>query len=326
MILRGPNSDTWGLIQVLSIKMMTDEEKVMGGVKVGVNVDIKRSDGRIHSAAVSGVNVKTLSVTVEWFERGETKGKEIELEQILGLNQDLAPSAAEASSVPPSKVQKYVPRPSVLVPSNKAATAANTVSGGTVAPPARRNPVRQSHVILPSNQFRNPNSENQNGAADTMPPPKQVPSSLPPEKSESSKASAQRRRSNAVKEVEKLKENREKRRAQAAKVTEENDQLRNKDPGNPNWEFLQMILDYKDELEEFSPLQDGDPVVNHKISVCIRKRPMSQKELKKKEVDVVTIPTKENITIHQPMTKVDLTKYLENQQFRYCQFYYHYFY
>ena len=27
------------------------------------------------------------SVTVEWFERGETKGKEIELEQILDLNQ-----------------------------------------------------------------------------------------------------------------------------------------------------------------------------------------------------------------------------------------------
>eukprot|EP00090_Calanus_glacialis_P034859 TRINITY_DN5903_c0_g1_i1.p1 TRINITY_DN5903_c0_g1~~TRINITY_DN5903_c0_g1_i1.p1 ORF type:complete len:716 (-),score=217.87 TRINITY_DN5903_c0_g1_i1:366-2513(-) len=295
--------------------MLTDEEKVMGGVKVGVNVDIKRSDGRIHSAVVSGVNVKTLSVTVEWFERGETKGKEIELEQILGLNQDLAPSSVETSTVPPTKVQKYVPRPSVLVASNKTATAANTVTGGS-----RRNPVRQSHVIPPSNQFRQQNSENQNGNSDTMPPPKQVPASQP-EKSDASKASAQRRRSNAVKEVEKLKENREKRRAQQAKVTEENDQLRNKDPGNPNWEFLQMILDYKDEMEEINPLQDGDPVVNHKITVCIRKRPMNQKEVKKKEVDVVTIPTKDKLTIHQPMSKVDLTKYLENQQFRFdCTF------
>ena len=35
------------------------------------------SAGRIHSAVVSGINVETKSVTVEWFERGETKGKEV---------------------------------------------------------------------------------------------------------------------------------------------------------------------------------------------------------------------------------------------------------
>ena len=35
--------------------------------------------GRIHSAVVSGINVETKSVTVEWFERGETKGKEVKL-------------------------------------------------------------------------------------------------------------------------------------------------------------------------------------------------------------------------------------------------------
>ena len=45
--------------------------------------------------------------------------------------------------------------------------------------------------------------------------------------------------------------------------------LRNRDPGNPNWEFLQMILDYKEQLE-FNPLVDGDPMSNHQITVCIR--------------------------------------------------------
>jgi len=35
--------------------------------------------GRIHSAVVSGINVDNRSVTVEWFERGETKGKEVSL-------------------------------------------------------------------------------------------------------------------------------------------------------------------------------------------------------------------------------------------------------
>ena len=118
-----------------------------------------------------------------------------------------------------------------------------------------------------------------------------------------------------MKEVEKLKENREKRRAQQAQILEEQETLRNKDPNDPNWEFRSMIMDYKEELD-INPLQDGDPMMNHQITVCIRKRPMSQKELKKKEVDVVTVPQREMITIHEPKSKVDLTKYLDNQHFR----------
>ena len=119
-----------------------------------------------------------------------------------------------------------------------------------------------------------------------------------------------------VKEVEKLKENREKRRAQQAQILEEQETLRNRDPTDPNWEFRSMIMDYKEELD-INPLQDGDPIANHQITVCIRKRPMSTKELKKKEVDVVTVPQREMITIHEPKLKVDLTKYLDNQHFRY---------
>lgn len=33
--------------------------------------------GRIHSAVISGLNPEARSVTVEWFEKGETKGKEV---------------------------------------------------------------------------------------------------------------------------------------------------------------------------------------------------------------------------------------------------------
>lgn len=40
--------------------------------------------GRVHSAVVSGVNLEQRTVTVEWFERGETKGKEVSaLSQII---------------------------------------------------------------------------------------------------------------------------------------------------------------------------------------------------------------------------------------------------
>nr|CAD7601577.1 unnamed protein product [Timema genevievae] len=49
------------------------------GVKASPPVDvvgIKEDPSRVHTAVVSGINYETHSVTVEWFERGETKGKE----------------------------------------------------------------------------------------------------------------------------------------------------------------------------------------------------------------------------------------------------------
>lgn len=39
--------------------MSEDTELVMSNMKMGVNVDIKRSDGRIHSAVISGINYDT---------------------------------------------------------------------------------------------------------------------------------------------------------------------------------------------------------------------------------------------------------------------------
>ncbi|KAF0289408.1 Kinesin-like protein KIF2A [Amphibalanus amphitrite] len=83
-------------------------DEVFGLLKLGVNVDIQRSDGRIHSAVISGVNNDAKTVTVEWFERGETKGKEIEIELIFNLNPNLAPS--EPQSVIPSKLSRSDPQ------------------------------------------------------------------------------------------------------------------------------------------------------------------------------------------------------------------------
>lgn len=40
-------------------------------------------------------------------------------------------------------------------------------------------------------------------------------------------------------------------------------------------------------------------------------------ELSKKDIDVLTLPNKENVLVHEPKTKVDLTKFLENQTFRF---------
>lgn len=77
-----------------------------------------------------------------------------------------------------------------------------------------------------------------------------------------------------------------------------------------------MIRDFRAGLD-FRPLKANDPVADHRICVCVRKRPLSNKERNLKEIEVVTIPSKDQIVVHQPQQKVDLTKYLENQRFRF---------
>lgn len=55
------------------------------------------------------------------------------------------------------------------------------------------------------------------------------------------------------------------------------EQLKNVDPGNPNWQFLQMIREYQAQVV-FTPLKVTDAVVDNRIAVCVRKRPMNKKE------------------------------------------------
>uniref|UniRef100_A0A6A7G187 Kinesin-like protein n=2 Tax=Hirondellea gigas TaxID=1518452 RepID=A0A6A7G187_9CRUS len=52
------------------------------------------------------------------------------------------------------------------------------------------------------------------------------------------------------------------------------------------------------------------------ISVCVRKRPMNQQELRQNEVDITDVfPTEHSILINEPRVKVDLTKYTECHEF-----------
>jgi len=129
---------------------------------------------------------------------------------------------------------------------------------------------------------------------------------------------ASRRRSNVVKEVDKIKKQREERRARQAEQKAEKIELMNAvDPGNQNqWEFLSMIKEYRAQLE-YKPITMNDSVEVHQICVAVRKRPLNKKEFQRKDVDVITIPNKELTIVHEPKQKVDLTRYLENQIFRF---------
>uniref|UniRef100_A0A673BF76 Kinesin-like protein n=1 Tax=Sphaeramia orbicularis TaxID=375764 RepID=A0A673BF76_9TELE len=84
----------------------------------------------------------------------------------------------------------------------------------------------------------------------------------------------------------------------------------------PNYEIMYMIRDFRASLD-YRPLTTADLIEEHRICVCVRKRPLNKKELAMKDLDVITIPSKDVVMVHEPKQKVDLTRYLENQTFRF---------
>ncbi|XP_053636808.1 kinesin-like protein KIF2A isoform X1 [Cherax quadricarinatus] len=357
---------------------MKMEEVNVGGLGVGVTVDIQRTDGRVHSATVSAVNPTARSVTVEWFEKGETKGKEIEFDAVFVLNPDLAPqdqnamppptkfddedeesslSEADLSDYvsglnvgralrgsgrflrsshthtnvpaayhpqrPPSAHTSHLPRP----PGHQVARSQSAsrltmysrqsqITQPAAAPVTRSkdsNRPRPSYLVKPpQNGEVRSNLQNKIGQS----PARSTENISTSTVSKASSVPASRRRSNVVKEVDRIQKKREERRKQQAEKKEEKEALMNLDPGNPQWEFLNMIREFRSQLE-FRTLKDGDPLEEHQITVAVRKRPLNKKEQSKREIDVITIPKRNTLYVHEPRTKVDLTKYLENQNFRF---------
>ncbi|XP_076462729.1 kinesin-like protein KIF2A [Babylonia areolata] len=327
-------------------------------LRVGLNVDIQRTDGRIHSAVISGINQDTNSATVEWFEKGETKGKEIEAEAIFSLNPNLfkpdaAPPARDVATakhgddedeeiengdssllddddeplsiadsvcsedrdtapvVRKSKSRNVSARSNASRPvpvANRRGVGvvkSNKSAGGEGrdlnAKPSNKARARPSYVRQPQQ------AKEQNGQ------PEQPPQE-PAKKSVIPTAAGGRRKSNVVKEIEKIKQKRDERRAVQQAIREHVES--EYDTSDPNWEFKAMIHEFRSHLE-YRPITSSDPIENHQICVCVRKRPMNKKEVTRAEPDVLTVPNKENVIVHEPKLKVDLTKYLENQNFRF---------
>ncbi|XP_065517399.1 kinesin-like protein KIF2A isoform X1 [Lathamus discolor] len=255
--------------------------------------------GRIHQAMVTSLNEENESVTVEWIENGDTKGKEIDLESICSLNPDLAPDEdiePGPESLPPpapsAKVNKILKTRRTVVPvKNDNPVRDNRVSGSARARPSQ----------LPDQSF----SSQQNGSVSDVSPVQAAKKEFGP---------PSRRKSNCVKEVEKLQEKREKRRLQQQELREKRAQ--DVDATNPNYEIMCMIRDFRASLD-YRPLTNADPIDEHRICVCVRKRPLNKKETLMKDLDVITIPSKDVVMVHEPKQKVDLTRYLENQTFRF---------
>ncbi|GAB0193086.1 kinesin-like protein KIF2C [Grus japonensis] len=293
-------------------------------------VNIQRSNGLIHKATVKTVNVERSCVSVEWSEGGAIKGKEIDIDDVITINPELS------EELPAADVKENLPlQENVTVPKQKRRTTLSKIPAPreAVRGRSRMSVIAESQCSLQENemgvdpcistQTRNNSSvpvgrtrtsrlscapeaslTNVNGNIEDHLPAARMSSSVSPV----------RRRSNIVKEMEKMKNKREEKRAQISEIRTKRAQ--EFDSSCPNWEFARMIKEFRATLD-CQPLSLTDPIEEHRICVCVRKRPLNKQELLKKECDVITVPSKCVLLVHEPKQKVDLTKYLETQAFRF---------
>ncbi|KAH8399555.1 hypothetical protein KR222_003631, partial [Zaprionus bogoriensis] len=282
---------------------------------VGDKINIRRSDGCVQSAVICLKNVERQIVTVEWTQGAKVKGKEIPWNAVLELNPSLAKDkdkdkdrekekpkvmqrAAEQSKPRnPSGFNMYRKKPNNS-PYKKRLRVASRSDVSTTLMPVPKPPSSSAPLPPP------PTSQ-----ATSLQLPavitQQISTVMPP-------------RSNVVREVERLKEQRELRRALQAEQRRERSALKSKDPGNPNWEVALMVRTYREQLQ-FNPLRCLSPrgARVQQITVCVRKRPMSRRELQAKAVDIISVPGRDSLLVHELRNKVDLTKFLEHHKFRF---------
>lgn len=117
-------------------------------------------------------------------------------------------------------------------------------------------------------------------------------------------------------EIQRLQQERDERR-RLAKEKQNNraaEEKKNRDLGNPgDVDFQRMINVFRERLTDEEP---HAPPGEMKICICVRKRPINSKELKRKEHDCITI-CNPLVVIHDCKLKVDgITKYLDNSSFK----------
>ncbi|XP_075037709.1 kinesin-like protein KIF2C isoform X2 [Mixophyes fleayi] len=307
------------------------EQLVMSRLMTGLAIKIMRSNGVIHSANITAVNPDRLSVHVEWKEADACKGKEIPFSDIITVN----PEFLEAAYDPPSVKENMPPQRNMAATQN---TKRKTISRIPAPKEALRGRSTRMTAI--------PETQPADHEMEVEPAPQPVVqqtanTSVAPYHStvrtrstklasigeqrllprvnemveeSNAKNSQARRKSNIVKEMEKMKTKRQEQRTQNTELRTK--RVQDYDTSAPNWEFGKMIKEFRATLD-CQKINMTDPAEEHRLCVCVRKRPLNKQELAKKEFDIISIPSKSVVLVHEPKLKVDLTKYLENQAFRF---------
>ncbi|XP_061694974.1 kinesin-like protein KIF2C isoform X2 [Syngnathoides biaculeatus] len=325
-------------------------ESILPKNLVGLSVQIGRSDGRVHGATVKSVDTVNSIVMVEWSERGSNRGKELELSTLCALNPELLGQTqptmndcGDKATFPTEK--KYNGRlRSSRIPGLTSIPAISSVDKpeDTVSVVGRAQ-VRQTCRFQPQATISAPSSNGNPGQISPEFPTSShlANSGIQTEKKQKRKV---KQTSSVPLAQSAMKENDEPEetpslapiRASIRRKTVVSQELYKgnkrlssvKPPGvqtkkgkfkevsRPNQKFYEMIQDFRETLETI-PLSITEMAVPQRICVCVRKRPLNNQEVNRREIDVVSVPGRGALLVHEPKQKVDLTKYLENQIFHF---------
>ena len=124
---------------------------------------------------------------------------------------------------------------------------------------------------------------------------------------------------NTLAEIQRLQRDRDERRRvmEQAKIDRAAEDQRNRDAGNPgDVDFQRMIRGYREHAT--TPMEQHHRInEDMKICICVRKRPVSVKEVRRNDYDSVTC-LNPLVVVHDCKLKVDgISKYLDNQAFQF---------
>ena len=212
---------------------------IFGKLAKDVKIKIKRSNGVVHAATITSLVEENQTVNVEvsfcpyrrsltrnciqWFEKEDVKGKELSVNAVLDLNPEFRLADEPAQSVSRSvreASQSNIARKSILIPSSKARLKKENIQ-----------PSSQSRISVASH------------SQSRIAKPSSSSSATGPKTGLS-------RKSEAVRAVEKIERDRVDRRENQQKARYQRDQQRSKhDVNDKQWEFAQMIDDWKADNE-----------------------------------------------------------------------------
>ncbi|XP_039483256.1 kinesin-like protein Klp59C [Drosophila santomea] len=294
----------------------------MDRIQIGEQLFFQRSDGRVHPVVCTAKNLEHDSITGEWTEGTVVKGKEVPLSTLIGINRHIF---AENQSPPAKPPNSMLPKPRALSPpgapmSQRKSHTGNPYTERIRVPDCRSKiATRKTDPAFAGNREQ---ARSHTPRVATCRPTRDASPAQGRSKTQGghkgSNSISSQRCSSVVREVNRMKEEREKRRARQVEQLQEKDAMRRKDPGNPNWEVSLMLRQYRSTLN-FSPLRCLDPngATVQQITVCVRKRPMSRREENTKNLDIISVPSADTLIVHEMRLKVDLTKFLEHHKFRF---------
>ncbi|KAF7284201.1 hypothetical protein GWI33_022451 [Rhynchophorus ferrugineus] len=251
-------------------------------LSIGDDVIIKRTNGKLQKAMVSEIDYDFQCIKVEWYENDDTKGKEIHFNNVASLNPNLI-------------IDKEDESPSMVEDTGQGSSTSNAIKN-TKSRLTHYSRVEESEELSIE-------GKGLSGARTTR---------------SATESSYKNKDNQVLKKINQLEKSRLDRRTQQAILKVKKDEILKKSQNQPYWQISKMIEEYRQDLSVNTKVSTSSEVtLEHPITVAVRKRPLSDLEIQKNEIDIVTIPNTNQIIVHEPKQKVDLTKFIDNHIFKF---------